>query len=102
MRVECWKFRCQQQCLAQPDATSTVKLVAFRLIVRQNTHCIVEAGESTRKRMEGTLHKGHEDHIAGRGIKSLNHCDLLHKFHPMRQAMKTPDAKAAVEKYGKF
>ena len=28
--------------------------------------CIVEAGESTRKRLEGTLHKDHEDHIAGK------------------------------------
>ena len=92
MRVECWKFRCQQQCFAQPDAPSTVKLVAFRIIVRQNTHCIVEADEFTRKRVEGILDKGHEDHIAGRGIKSLNHCNLLHKFY---------HAKAAVEKYGK-
>ena len=30
--------------------------------------CIVEAGESTRKRLEGTLHKDHEDHI-GRNSK---------------------------------
>ena len=28
--------------------------------------CIVEADESTRKRLEGTLHKDHEDHIAGK------------------------------------
>ena len=28
--------------------------------------CIVEAGEPTRKRLEGTLHNDHEDHIAGR------------------------------------
>ena len=34
---------------------------------------IVEADESTRKRMEGTLHKGREDHVAGRGINPLNH-----------------------------
>ena len=26
--------------------------------------CIVEADESTRKRLEGTLHEDHEDHIA--------------------------------------
>ena len=38
--------------------------------------CIVEAHESTRKRVEGTLHKVHEDHIAGN----------------------IPEAKAAVEK----
>ena len=48
--------------------------------------------------MEGILHEGHEDHIAGRGINSLNHCSLVHKFIPMPQAMKIPNAKAAVVK----
>ena len=48
--------------------------------------------------MEGTLHQDHEDHIAGKGINSLNHYNLVHKFVPMPQAMKIPDAKAAVEK----
>ena len=32
--------------------------------------CIVEADECTRKRMEGFLHKYHEDHIAGKGMNS--------------------------------
>ena len=31
---------------------------------------ILEASESTRMRMEGSLHKDHEDHIAGKGINS--------------------------------
>ena len=35
--------------------------------------CIVEADESTRRRLEGALPQNHEDHIAGRGINSLNH-----------------------------
>ena len=43
----------------------------------------VEADESTRKRMAGTLHEGHEDHIAGKGINSLGHYNLVHKFIPM-------------------
>ena len=34
--------------------------------------CIVEADESTRKRIKGTLHKDHEDHTAGKGI-NLNY-----------------------------
>ena len=38
MRGESWRFRCQQQCLAEPDAKRTGKLVAFWTIVRQNTH----------------------------------------------------------------
>ena len=63
--------------------------------------CIVEADESTRKRLEGTLHEGHEDHTAGKGINSLNHCNLVHKINPVPQAMKIPDAKAAVDRMGK-
>ena len=55
--------------------------------------CVVEADESTRNRLEGTLHKDHEDHVGGKGINSLNHYNLVHKFIPMPQAMKIPDAK---------
>ena len=51
--------------------------------------CIVGADESTRKRMEGTLHKGHEDHIAGRGINSVNHYNLVHKFVRGQRMCKT-------------
>ena len=51
-----------------------------------------------RKRLGGTLHKDHEDHNAGKGINSLIHNNLVHKFIPMPKAMKMPDAKAAVEK----
>ena len=60
--------------------------------------CIVGAGESTRKRLEGTLHKDHEDHIAGKGINSLNHYILVHKCMSIPKAMKIPDAKATVDK----
>ena len=60
--------------------------------------CIVEADESTRKRLEGTLHRGHEDQFAGRGMDSLNHYNLVHNFIPVPQAMKIPGAKAAVDK----
>ena len=60
--------------------------------------CIVEADESMRKRMEGCLHKSHEDHIAGKGMSSLSHCNLVHKFIPVPQAMKISGAKAAMEK----
>ena len=60
--------------------------------------CIVEADESTRYRSEGTLHKTHENHIARKGINPLNHHNLVHKFIPVRQAMKIPKANATVEK----
>ena len=60
--------------------------------------CILEASESTRLRMEESLPNYHEDHIAGKGNKSLQHCNLVHKLIPMPQAMKIPAAKAAVDK----
>ena len=41
---------------------------------------IVEADEYTRKRLEGTPHEDHENHIAGTGINSLNHYNLVHRF----------------------
>ena len=53
----------------------------------------MEAHEFTRKRLERTLSKDHEDHIAEKGFNSLIHCDLVHQFIPMLQAMKIPDAK---------
>ena len=43
---------------------------------------VVEADESTRKRMEGSLHKDHEDHIAGNGMNSLRRYNLAHKIFP--------------------
>ena len=53
--------------------------------------------------MEGSPHKNQLDHIAGKETNSLSHCNLVRKFIPMPQAMKIPDAKAAVEKeWGKL
>ena len=60
--------------------------------------CIVEADDSVRIRMEGTPHRYHEDHIAGKGTNSLSHYNLVQKFEPMPLAMKIPDAKAALGK----
>ena len=48
--------------------------------------CIVDADESLRIRLEGVPHRYHEDHIAAKGINSLSHCNLVHKFIPMSQA----------------
>ena len=36
--AESWKFRCRQQRVAEPDAKSTGKRVAFWMVVRQDTH----------------------------------------------------------------
>ena len=49
-------------------------------------------------RVEESLPKYHEDHIAGRGDNSLQHHNLVHKLILMPAAMKIPAAKAAVDK----
>ena len=49
-------------------------------------------------RLEGTPHEDHEDHIVGKGINSLSHYNFVRKPIPMPQAMKIPEAKAAVDK----
>ena len=50
--------------------------------------------------MEGPLHKGHEDHIAGTGINSLNHYNLVHIF-PMLEALKNSRCKGGSGKMRK-
>ena len=64
----------------------------------QNLRVFWEASDSTRLRTGESLPKHHEDHIAGKGDKSLQHYNLVHKFIPMPQAIKKPAAKAAVDK----
>ena len=65
--------------------------------IKPKLACILEASESTRLRMEESLPNHHEDHIAGKGDNSLQHYSLVHKCIPMRQSMKIPAAKAAVD-----
>ena len=57
--------------------------------------CILEASESTRLRMEGSLPNYHEDHIAGKGDNSLQHYNLVHNFIPVPQPMKIPAEKSS-------
>ena len=66
-------------------------------IIQKSKHAdVVEAHESMRKRLESSRPKDH-DHIAEKGFNSLGHYNFAHKFVPMPQAMKIPDAKAAVD-----
>ena len=60
--------------------------------------CVVESLESTRQRAESSQPKNHEDHIASKWFTSTTNCSSVHKFIPMPQTMKIPDAKAAVDK----
>ena len=50
-----------------------------------------------KMRTEESLPKHYEDHIVGKGNNSLQHYNLVPNFIPMRQAMKIPAAKAAVD-----
>ena len=56
---------------------------------------------SPRQRLESSLPKDHEDHIAGKGYNSMTHYNMVHKFILLPQAMKIRDAKAAVGKESK-
>ena len=57
--------------------------------------CTGGSHEPTRQRMEPTLLKCHEDHIAGKEFHSMNHYDLVQQF---MKAVKIPDGKTAAEK----
>ena len=60
--------------------------------------CKDEADESMRIPLEVSQNKNHADHIAGKDTNSLSHCNFVHNFVPMLEAMKIPDAKAEVDK----
>ena len=99
---ESWKFQWRRQCLAKKEQRIAP---AFRKLKRRVVNptrfqktkhaCIVEV---PNPRVESTLPRNHEDHIADKGYNSMLHHDLVHKFIPVPQAMNIPDAKAAVDK----
>ena len=66
--------------------------------VKLKLACILEASESTRLRMGESLPNHHEDFFAGKGDNSLQHCNLVHKFIPMPQALKFLQQKQQVDK----
>ena len=54
--------------------------------IKTRLACILEADEFKRLRMGESLLNHHEDHIAGKGEKSLQHYNLVHKFIPVPQS----------------
>ena len=60
--------------------------------------CIVEAHESTRQRLESSVPKIMMITSQAKDTNSMTHYNLIHKFIPMPQAMKVPDARAPVDK----
>ena len=93
-------------CALQDEDTHTLKRKLRETVAGENTNprkttkyaCIVEAKESKRKRLESTIPRDNEDHIAENGFNSINHYNLVHKLILMPQAMNIPDAKAAVNR----
>ena len=72
--------------------------VVHPIKIKSKHACVLEASESTRLCMGESLPTHHEDHIAGKGDNSIHHYNLVHTFIPFPQAMKIPEAKAAVDK----
>ena len=105
MQGRIWKYQWHQPCLAKDTYTGTVttpgngsEIQMHQKVPKTKYGCIVESHESTRPRPELSQPKHHEDHIASKGYTSMTHCYLVHKFIPLPQAIKNPDAKAAVDK----
>ena len=59
--------------------------------------CILEASESTRLRVKESRPNYHEDHIAGKGDNSLQHCNFVHQLILMAQTMKISSSKSSSE-----
>ena len=76
----------------------TMKAARRKLEVPMPATMPCDADESTRPRPEGAGHNPNQDHITARGTNSITHHSLVHKFIPMPQALKNPDAKTAVER----
>ena len=57
--------------------------------------CIVDADESTRPRVEGAGHISHQDHINAKGMNSMTHYNIVHKFTPVPQLMTNSKCKGS-------
>ena len=91
MRGESWKSRQNLLCL-QDGNLETLRL---KDNCKSKCACIVEASESTRMRMEGTLTKNHEDHIAGKGENSLQHYNLVHQIYSYASSYENSGSKSS-------
>ena len=64
--------------------------------------CIKEADEPKRLRMGESLPNHPEDHVAGKGNKSLKHYNLVHKIIPMSQAKKSSSKSSSGQGVGRM
>ena len=91
-----WKRAFPQNCIRETVVSKTGKAKTSEAKTRFS--CITEVHESTGQRRESATKSIHEEHIAGKRQNSVLHCNWVHKSVPMPQAIKIPDAKAAVDK----
>ena len=84
------------QCFLDFNFTSTGKPVAQLENTGRNLLVLLRLTNLWGYAWKGL--RASEDHIAGRGMNSLGHYTLVHKFIPMLQAFSIPDAKTGVEK----
>ena len=99
MQEENWKHHWLQPCLARHARKASMGRPVARLMISSLYLRVSWKPVNPQECVWKNLYKNnHEDHIAGKGDNSLQHCSLVHKYIPMPQAMKIPAAKAAVEK----
>ena len=99
MQEENWKHQWLQPCLARH--ARKVKHGDTRgktNVFKSRFACILEASESTRMRMEESLPKYHEDHIAGKGRQFTASLLFGPQIIPLPQAMMIPATKSAADK----
>ena len=79
-----WNCSWRQPCSVWSRIASTGETCGDSDNRKSKRACVVEAHKSTRKRLERTPPKDHEDHIAERGF------NLVHKSIPMPQSNENP------------
>ena len=98
MLARSWKRRWLLQCFArQARHVSMAWPVAKSMSSNQKLRASWKPVNPQDCIWKKSLPDYHEDHIAGKGVNSLQHYNLVHKFIPLPQAMKIPEAKAAVD-----
>ena len=94
---ENWKHQWLQLCLARLARKASMGRPVARLMISSLSLRVswkpVNPQECVWKNLYRNIMR--TNHISGKGDKSLQHYNLVHKFIPMPLAMKIPQAKAA-------
>ena len=109
MHGESWRHQRQLQCHAKKRSP---KLAFGKPVFRKHENpkhlkkrqdsVVLLKHMNRQDTMVSVTKRIHEEHIAGKGQNSVLHCNLVHQFLPMPQAMKVRYAKVAVVKKWKM